>query len=198
MKKLSDKWDDMIIEFNKIKKQKIEDFKTNNHIPECFYKPQIDKIITYNITDINVRVKGFIYYPRYYKKVTKHDLGILSNHIDDLKNCELEYLINYEYFVPIKITGAFLFNETILSEDGNYYNKSNDLYSSLEEAEKKHLELKEIYGKKEGYRPCEYCRKQVKIENLIHDKIYIRKSGWVEMDFCSTQCASYEQMSREG
>lgn len=198
MEKLSDKWDKLIIELNEIKKQKIEEFKTNNYIPDKFYKPQADKIITYNITDINVRVKGFNYHPRYYKKVTKRDLEGLTKHINDIKTGELNYLLNYEYFVPVKITGAFLFNETILSESGTYYNKSNNLYSSLEEAEQKHLELKEIYGFREGYKPCSYCRKQVKIENLIHNKIYIRNSGWVDMGFCSTECTSYEQMSREG
>lgn len=58
-----------------------------------------------------------------------------------------------------------------------------------------------LYAPREGCKPCQYCRKQHPENELVSAKIFYRDRGGLQTkigQYCSGQCAGYDQCGHEG
>ena len=69
-----------------------------------------------------------------------------------------------------------------------------------EELEPEIARLKALYNCKEGQFKCGYCGKATDEDKKVKDVVIARQYPGMrkEFDYCSTKCASYNQMAHEG
>ena len=205
---LSQQWDALMQKLEDIEKSDIDKFFETNYKPEGFFKVEpsgnIKKI---EVKDFNIRycIDGKPIFPPFLNKGKKPSSQLVSGllrYIENIQKCEKRIGVVYKDFG----VGAYEY-EDITKEKGLSFNRTD-----LElEAEQR----REMYAPREGYSPCQYCRKQVPTESMISSIIIGRGRSQVwnswkgvyeskacvtreRLMFCSSKCAGNEQMSREG
>lgn len=106
---------------------------------------------------------------------------------------EDDVLVHYRYSETHgKVQGAFNLKKITPAEG---------LAWTAQELESEIQRRKALYEPREGHQPCQYCQKQTPIESLVPATITYRSHGGLQKKngmYCSSACASYDQMGHEG
>jgi hypothetical protein len=76
--------------------------------------------------------------------------------------------------------------------DGSY-----GYHMTREDAEAANRKWHEEHDPRPDHFACNYCRKQAPNSQKVCARIYVNR-GWQDREFCSGQCATYDQFASEG
>lgn len=183
-------------------------FQENPRHEEAFYVDFIGEIHKVKIQGYHIDYYGDCIHYRTYltnaasKKVTKDYLDNAREYVNLLDKAEVVTKVLIHRPGMYSAESARL--SDIIPSKGYSFNE----YDLKEISEKR----RELYAPRDGYVPCAYCRKQVRIEEVVkHDIIFqnsrpdpFSKSGYKRFvdrktnNYCSGKCAGNDQMAHEG
>lgn len=181
-----EKWDELINQLNNVKKIQLY-MMFNSNLPKVLYTAWWDEIREEVITEITIRGENE---PRFWnKKPTNADIKMLKDYIPEFEGDEKKL---YVHCYTSKYKASYKLEDITLEKNRSFSKED------LIEIQKK---LHDEYAPREGYQQCGYCGKQRPIETLISKEIY--KRGFLKLitekrQYCSNQCAAYDQMAQEG
>jgi hypothetical protein len=181
-----ERWDELWEELETLKVVELSNIIGINP-PTNVYTAWWNEIREEKIVGFTVRGKNELRF--FNKKPTKKDIELLETYIPTFKDDEKNVFIRCK---------------------GNLYESSYNLQDIIIEKNKSfkrqdlipiHQELYKKFAPREGYLGCKYCGKQTPINELISSEIIKRSWGGImkeKRQYCTKQCASYDQMAQEG
>jgi hypothetical protein len=200
-KTLLQSWNDLEHRIKEIEREKIKSFFSQNYQPsKVYYCSRLGDINECEVMGFFTRFTN-VSRPYSNRKPTRLQVEEFEKYVKSLETADYKILVLYR-------TDSGTGNLEYDKFTGNWAFQPSEL-------EEKAKENKEKYAPREGYSPCQYCGKQVPTESLIKAKIIGRGrrqvwNSWkgryedkaciteAYLSFCSDQCATNEQMSREG
>jgi len=182
-----EKWNELWEELESQKTTELNKiFKYN--IPTNVYTAWWSEIREEKIVGFTVRGKNEPYF-HFKIRPSKKDIELLETYLPTFNDGEKIIFIRCK---GNSYEASYKLDDVILEKHKSF--NRNDLIEI-------HEELHKQFAPKEGCQKCTYCGKQTPIENLISSKIIKRSWGGIVKEmrqYCSKQCASYDQMAQEG
>ncbi len=119
------------------------------------------------------------------QKITGKDVEALKLYLDKFDSDSKQIFI---YYGGVKYVGAYKLADIDIKKHRSF---------NREDLIEIHKELEEKYAPKDGYKPCQYCGKQVPENTLIKGTVIYRGGSKVGY-YCSGECAGNDQMAHEG
>jgi hypothetical protein len=163
----------------------------SDELPPSFFEVNRTVIAEKNITGLHYFLKGF----HKIEKPTRKEVAEIKALSENMPSFSIENVhVDYtEQHAGYKVSGAKGLSEII-----------NDLRFSLDASnlQEQLAANQEKYTLKDGDFACAYCGRAWPIKDAVRDVVISRTYASTgmrkEFDYCSKQCADYNQMAHEG
>jgi hypothetical protein len=164
-----------------------------NGVPSQFYGVGHYTLRVFDVLSVSRYRAGF-YERGPDSRVTSSDVAAVTKYANEwTPPKDDEVLVHYQYSETHgRVQGAYSIKKITPSEGMAW--KAEDLEAEIQRR-------KALYEPREGHQPCQYCGKQQPIDSLVSGTVTYRSHGGLQTKkgmYCSSACASHDQMGHEG